>query len=117
MAAGSRSEKESWNQNSAESIEAEQQNVDDSEWRRIEKDILSEDQEVLKPKKLQFQQTKGPDGDENDYEDIQIELVDDVKHSKRQLADKNEKMDHSTTVQLIQDCGYPENFILNSLEQ
>jgi hypothetical protein len=44
LAAGSQSEKDEWNQNSKESIEAEQQNVDDSEWRRIEKDILSEDQ-------------------------------------------------------------------------
>lgn len=33
-------------------MEVEKQNPDDSEWRRIEKGILSEDQNILKPKKL-----------------------------------------------------------------
>ena len=44
LAAGSHSDKDVWDQNSIDSIEAEQQIADDSEWRQIEKGILSEDQ-------------------------------------------------------------------------
>jgi len=44
-------------------------------------------------------------------------LVDDEPRGKKQSAtNKSEKMDHFTAISLIQESGYPELFILNSIE-
>jgi hypothetical protein len=68
---------------------------------------------LVKQQKPSFKKNKGPEGDENSYEDVQVLLVDDITINDKQ---KNEKKDHASTIAIIESCGYPEDFILESLK-